>query len=266
MIVRSSLISTFKRCPALAYYEYGLGLTPDTDEPSVDLTFGSLVHDAVDIYHKTGDVKDAISLIENTTLPGNHKRKNVSVAKALIQQYSKKYPNIKLLESETTTLAGQDLPFKVGSHLWRLRIDSIIIHESRKWVGENKTTKRDYLLIRPNDQFISYYIAAKNVDPDISGIMVNSFDPEIVTVDSIFFTPSKSECSQWLKEMEFTIDHLERCAYENVFPTNPYACLQFGARKACYCLPLCQARSIDDKERLIQKFYKINEEAVNLSW
>lgn len=250
----------------LAYYEYGLGLIPDGKEKSIDLTFGSLVHDAVDIFHKTGDIKDAILLIESSDFASTHKRKNKAVAKALLQQYAKKCPNLRLIESETTKLCNQDLAFNVGRHLWRLRIDSIIVHENRKWVGENKTTKRDYLLIRPNDQFISYYIAAKRIDPEISGVMIQSFDPELVSVEPIFFSPTAQECEHWLKEMEFTIDHLERCALENIFPSNPSACLQFGASRACYCLPLCQAQFKEDKERLIAKFYKINEEAVALSW
>lgn len=266
MIVRSSLISTFKRCNALAYYQYGLGLVPDTEEKNIDLTFGTLVHDAVDMFHKTGDIKDALSLIETTQLPGNHKRKNNAIAKALLREYSKRYPSVKLLESETSKIAGQDLSFSIGHHLWKLRLDSVLIYQSRKWVGENKTTRRDYLLIRPNDQFISYYIAAKNVDQDISGVMISIFDSEVVNVDAIFFTPSVSECTEWMKEMEFTIDSLEHCAAELIFPMNPYACYQFGPNRACYCLPLCQARSPEDRERLIQKYYKVNEEAVNLSW
>jgi hypothetical protein len=266
VIVRSSLISTFKRCNALAYYQYALGLVTDTEEKNIDLSFGTLIHDAVDILHKTGDVQDALTLIENTTLPTNHKRKNNAIAKALIREYVKKYPNVKLLESETATLAGQDLAFRVGRHLWKLRMDTVVNYQNRKWVGENKTSRRDYLLVRPNDQFISYYIAAKNVDPEMSGVMVTVFDSEVVNVDSIFFTPSTGECAEWKEEMEFTIDHLERCAFEGIFPTNPYACFQFGPSKACYCLPLCQARSKADREKFIQKYYKINDEAVNLSW
>lgn len=266
MIVRSSLISTFKRCPALAYFQYGLGLVPDVEESSTDLDFGSLVHDAADILHKTGDINDALSLIEATKLPNGHKRKNNAVAKALLREYSKRYPNVKFLESESSMLAGQDLSFHVGKHLWKLRLDSVVLYQTRKWVGENKTSRRDYVLVRPNDQFISYYIAAKLVDPDISGVMLILFDSEVVNVDAVFFTPSRGECEEWKEEMEFTIDHMERCAYEGIFPTNPYTCFQFGPSRACYCLPLCQARSKAERERLIQKYYKINEEAVGLSW
>lgn len=266
MIVRSSLVSTFKRCPALAYYQYGLGLIPDTVEDNIDLAFGSLVHDAVDVFHKTNDIKDAIMFIENSDLPRGHKRKTKPVAKALLQSYAKKYPNIKVLESETTHLIGQDLCFNVGRHYWKLRLDSIILHQNRLWVGENKTTRRDYLLVRPNDQFISYYIAAKTVDPDISGVMLTVFDSEVVGVDSVFFTPSKEECSKWFKEMEFTIDWIEKCAYENIFPMDGNACYKYGPKKSCYCLPLCQARTATDREHLIKKYYTINEEAVNLSW
>ena len=266
MIVRSSLISAYKRCPALAYYQYGLGLTPDTEEKDIDLAFGSLVHDATDLFHKTGDVNDSLQFIESSSLPTGHKRKTKPVAKALIQSYVRKYPEVRVVESETTNLIGQDLSFKIGHHLWKLRIDSILLYQNRLWVGENKTTRRDYLLVRPNDQFISYYIAAKTVDPEISGIMLNIFDSEVVGVDSIFFTPSKEECAEWLVEMEFTIDELERCAYENIFPRDGNSCYKYGPKKACFCLPLCQARSQVDRDRLIQKYYTVNEEAVNLSW
>lgn len=266
MIVRSSMISTFKRCNALCYYQYGLGLITDADEGNIDLAFGTLVHDAVDMFHKTGDINDALTLIENVTLPSNHKRKNSAIAKALLREYVKRYPDIKLHESETQSIQGHDLNFNVGRHLWKLRMDSVITYQNRLWMGENKTTNRAYILIRPNDQFISYYIAAKKVNSDISGVMISVFDPEIVNVDAIFFTPSASECETWCKEMEFTIDSIEACAEKEIFPTNPYACLQFGFNRSCYCLPLCQARSVEERDRLIQKYYKVNEEAVNLSW
>ncbi len=265
MLVRSSLVSTFKRCCALAYYQYVLGLTPDVEGKSQDLAFGSLVHDASDMFNKTGDVKDSFSYIEGYELPFD-KRKNKAVAKALIRSYAKQFAGTVFTESESSMLLGQDLTFPIGRHFWRLRLDGVAIYQGKTWLTENKTTQNNYLLTRPNDQFLSYYIAAKRIDPSISGIMLTHFDVDTVRVTRSYITPTKDEIDEWLIETEFFIDYMEHCAWEGIFPTNPMACLQFGYRKPCYCLPLCQARSHEERHYLIHKYYKVNNEAIDLSW
>jgi len=262
MIVRSSSVAMFKTCPKKAYYAYVRGLYREGTE-SIDISFGKLVHDAVDIYHKTGDIRDALSFIDNTQLSSNHKRKTPAAAKALLNYYYKHYRGVKPIESETVLLDGRELAFNIGHHEWRLRVDSIVQWRERLWVGENKTTRKEYILLRPNDQFISYYIAVKLHDSQLSGLVVFCFDVESLTVQPFFLIPSQEECNMWLEETKVLLDTIEHYVETGIFPKNPSACLQYVGRP-CPFLCLCQAPA--NEEYLIEQYFSVDNAAKELAW
>lgn len=265
MILRSSSYASFKRCIRHGYYAYTNGLVLKDAKLSPDLEYGRLLHDAADMYIKTGDVEDGIKLLQQSDLPQTGRKSKV-MASILLRNYKKKFTGFKFLESEFNRFNDQDLELPIGKHIWKLRIDSLVSYQEKTMGVENKTTKSEYLLVNPNDQFISYFITMKQVIPDLDGMILASLDSDAVDVNLTFFSPPMERCKEWLKETEHLADYIEKCHDDNIFPKIPSGCMMYGPWKKCIYLPLCQLDTEEERQAMIKDKYEISEKALNLSW
>lgn len=265
MILRSSSYASFKRCIRHGYYAYTNGLVLKDAKLSPDLEYGRLLHDAADMYIKTGDVEDGIKLLQQSNLP-QIGRKSKVMASILLRNYKKKFTGFKFLESEFNRFNGQDLELPIGNHIWKLRIDSLVSYQEKTMGVENKTTNSKYLLVNPNDQFISYFITIKQVIPYLNGMILASLDSDAVDVNLTFFSPTLDRCREWLKETEHFADYIEKCHDDNIFPKVPSGCMMYGPWKKCIYLPLCQLDNDEERQAMIKDKYEVNKEALNLSW
>lgn len=265
MILRSSSYAAFKRCIRYGYYAYTNGLVLKDAKLSPDLEYGRLLHDAADMYIKTGDVEDGIKLLQQSDLPQTGRKSKV-MASILLRNYKKKFTGFKFLESEFNRFNDQDLELPIGKHIWKLRIDSLVSYQEKTMGVENKTTKSEYLLVNPNDQFISYFITMKQVILALDGMILASLDSDAVDVNLTFFSPPMERCKEWLKETEHLADYIEKCHDDNIFPKIPSGCMMYGPWKKCIYLPLCQLDTEEERQALIKDKYETSEEALNLSW
>ncbi|HBR21589.1 MAG TPA: hypothetical protein DD713_03330 [Nitrospiraceae bacterium] len=257
MIVRSSNFATFKECPAKAHFMYELGLARSGGK-SIDLLFGSIVHDAIDMYNKTGDIQDAFALIDSIKWPPSTK-KNPALAKVFVRLYVRKQNGKKKLFSERL------FSFFLGQHEWRGRWDGLTLETYGLLIDELKTTNWRFFISKPNDQFISYYKAARErFGEQVHGILLYDFDVARADVKQEVIRFTDDEVKVWEEETLLEIDFYDRCQRNQVWPKRPASCLLYGINYPCPYIPLCQ--SPNTAEMLMRKMFVVSEEARTLSW
>ena len=254
MILRSSMVSDFKSCPAKAAYKYEVGITPIQSGRSNDLEFGSLVHQAIEIYHNHS-LDEAVSLIENSGM-SETRRKNRSTAKALL----KTYVSTNSVQMERTE---SSFSFKIGSHTWQGRFDGIGWYNGGRWVLEHKTTQPNYLILKPNDQFVAYWLGGFIYYHDIQGVLVNSLDCDKLQVTRYPVTFSRDEKEEWITEMKALAETYKRYRSKGIFPRNPGACFAFN--RLCPYYPLCQEPD-SSRQVIVEKCYQENSFVKNMEW
>jgi hypothetical protein len=257
VIVRSSSFATFKECPAKAHFMYELGLVRP-GRKSIDLLFGSIVHDAIDMFNKTGDLQDAFSLIESVEWPPSNK-KTPALAKLFVRLYAKRQQGAQKIFSE------RDFKFFLGSHEWRGRWDGLTIMQEGIFIDELKTTNWRFFIPKPNDQFISYYKAARERFGDqVKGIYLYDFDVQRADIKQEVIRFTDAEVEIWEKEALLDIDYFERCKKADIWPKRASSCLLYGLDYPCAYIPICQSPAT--AEMLTRKMFTISEEARTLSW
>ena len=254
MIVRSSFLSEMKLCIARAHFMYDLGLVRTGGSPNPDLFFGSAMHKAIEIFHKQGLREAKIHLNELVFPP--HGKKTLGCAISLIEIYAASKPP-KLLVAE------KDFTYKIGHHEWKGRFDGIAKVNNSLYVVEHKTTNPFYLLMKPNDQFISYWAGARIYFDDVAGVLINSLDPARREVNRYLITFSVEELEEWREETKLLLSFYSLCKTKGAFPKTPSACKAFS--RDCPYLPICTATS-GQKQLVIDRCYNVCREQKELDW
>lgn len=258
MILRSSLVHDFKQCPAKVCYKYEMGLTPirtgATGQTKNDLEFGRLIHEAIEKFHLT-DLSTALDYINQNSIVET-KRKNLRTAKALIKAYATSTS----LEMESLE---KDFTFKVGSHTWKGRFDGTGFFQGKRWVAEHKTTNPFYLLTKPADQFIAYWIGALVHYQEVEGVLINSLDVDKLEVTQYPVTFTWEEKEEWREETKLLAETYKRYRTKGVFPRYPGACLSYNSM--CPYIPLCSEPE-GNRQIIMDRCYEVNESMKNLEW
>jgi len=256
MIYRSSQINTAKRCIAKAYFQYNLGLRKKgSGKKNPDLFFGTAVHKAIEIFVLENHEK-AIIYLDSLDFPSNS-AKTKAIAKVLLNLFTQKFKDKLLYSERYFALPLSDKIKLLG------RFDLVAENLSGIYIGELKTTIPYYLLYKPNDQFISYYIAGKQEFKNVDKVVLYNLDPNSVDLIVSFIYYTKKEVEDWKKEMIAFINYYQSCVDTNTIVRSPGACLDFHRR--CEFHELCTA---DDNVRklLIESSFETNEEVLNLRW
>lgn len=260
MLIRSSFLSTFKACKAKAFYKYELGLKPlRTTHVKNDLDFGSLVHDTIEQYHLNGDdAGKAMAFLESREIKET-RRKNKATAKTLVQRYIAQC-EVKMLRVEK--LFSYVIPGP-NEHVWLGRFDGIGEWAGERWVIEHKTTKPEYLIHKPNDQFIAYYIGANRLYGGVKGVLLNNLNCDKLEVTTTPITFAQDEVDEWIDEINAVADVYEMYKKLGIFPRNSNACKMYNS--LCSYFPLCTEP--EGSRHLIQeRCYTLDEQSKSLSW
>ena len=255
MLLRSSFLSTAHRCLAEAYYKYHLGLTPiGSGRPNKDLFFGSAVHEAVVKAIKEGE-EVAIQYLDSLLWPPT-KAKSKRVAVALVRRYMRCF-------SPTYVSDERSFIFPVGKHLWRGRFD-IIGYTDGTIVVENKTTKPAFLIQKPNNQFISYYHAARNIFPDFTQFVVYNLDPGMLEIHQYPIRFFDEEIDYWLKTTAKFADYAEECFETGHVPRSDTNCIRFNSR-ICSYYDICTSHG-KVQENVINNCFNVSEEVKKMNY
>lgn len=257
MILRSTFIGDAKSCPKRAFYRYEKGLYVKTDKVNPDLFFGTVIDQLVETYHLEGFevAEDQLNSIRDWP---DHPKKTYQTAKMLLVAYAKnKIPM-------TYVKPQQSFSFDLGEHVWIGRYDGVGEKNGKLWLIEHKTTKPLFLVTKPNDQFISYFIAGRiHYGPDLEGMVINSFDVETKDVKRIFIHYTDEEVDAWKEETKIWADNYERYREMDCFPKNPSSCYQYG--RNCEFRDLCET-SPKMARILESSLYSVNDKLKNMAW
>ena len=256
MIYRSSQISTAKTCIAKSYFKYHLGLVPKgSGGKNPDLFFGTAVHDAIEIYLNSG-IEAANEHLDLLDWPART-QKTLAIAKILLNLFSLKFKDKMLYTEKYFEIEiSPDMTLK-GKY------DLIAENSSGIYVGEYKTTNPFYLMFKPNDQFISYFIASQVDFGEINKVVVYNLDPNSMNIALSLVTFAKEEIDVWLNQTEMFLRFYQQCCDDDIIVKNPGACINFNRK--CPYFELCSSTP-SVMNMLIEAAFEINEEAKNLSW
>jgi hypothetical protein len=247
-----------KECIQKAHLMYDLGLVR-RGVLSVDLFFGLHLQNSIDIYNKTGDLQDGLDYLDSLTSWPTTKKKNITVAKVMLRIYANTDR-----DRNSRTQSEQEFSFRVGTHEWLGRFDSMLTHTDGLYVEENKTTKPAFFQTKPNDQFISYYIGSLYKFDTTQGVITNVFNLDKRCIDRIYITYMEEEVETWLAETALYLDFYELCTERGIYPKMPSSCLMYGPQYACPYISLCTSTTFTFP--YIFDSFAINEEAKSLSW
>jgi hypothetical protein len=256
MIYRSSQVGTAKTCIAKSYFKYHLGLVPKgSNGKNPDLFFGSAVHDAIEIYLQEG-IEKANEMLDSLDWP-SRTPKTKAIAKILLNLFRLKFKDKMLFTEKYFEIEiSKDMTLK-GKY------DLIAENSSGIYVGEHKTTNPLYLMFKPNDQFISYYIASQVDFDGIDKVVIYNLDPNSMDINMSLVTFCQEEIDAWIKQTETFLHFYQHCVENDIIVKNPGACLNFNRK--CPYIELCSSTPSVMK-MLIEASFEINEEAKNLSW
>ena len=254
MIYRSSQIKQAKQCNAKAYYRYTLGIVPKSSgKKNPDLFFGTVVHKAIEILLLEGQEKSNEYLSRLEFPPG---AKTQSIAKILVNLFRMKFKDEAIaceryfqldLDEETTILGKYDLIARSAGGIY---------------VGDYKTTIPYYLTFKPDDQFISYFIAARQ-EFNAQHVVIYNLDPGSVDISMSLITYSEAEIDEWKKEIKKFLGYYQSCVDSGIVPKNPGACMDYGRR--CEYHDLCTA-SPRIRQALIEGAFETDNESLKLMW
>lgn len=255
MICRSTQLKTAKQCIAKSYYRYELGLRRKGNGKSVDLAFGTLVHASIEKLFLEG-YESASRFIDESEFYGKG-QKTKGTARILLNLFRMKFSDeficseqyFKIYLSEEVTLVG--------------KFDFMARGAVGTYVGEIKTTQSYYLQPKPDDQFISYFLAAKQIFPETNFVVLYNLDPGEMNLSLIPVAFSNDEITEWIEETKTFLAYYKKCIDSGNIVRNPGACLDYGYR--CEYHELCtSSRSIRD--HFIKNAFVIDEEQKGLSW
>ncbi|RLA76242.1 MAG: hypothetical protein DRG33_08070 [Deltaproteobacteria bacterium] len=252
MIIRSTLIRTFKECPAKAHLRYEMGLVR-VGEPSVHLTVGKWMHEAIAKFHLEG-FDQAAELLRSKPWASltPHRNKNLQKALSLLYTYAR---------VATWKMEEVERPFNywLRGYEWRGRFDGLGWWNGDLWIIEHKTSSLPDFQTKPNDQLPLYLLAAHQEGLKVEGILLNLLDFTHLAVTPHPITFTQDELNEWQAEAILVADYYRTCAARGVWPRQTRFCGQ------CPYLPICSA-SPEVRGRIIEGFYEVDEEALNKDW
>lgn len=255
MICRSTQLKAAKQCIAKSYYRYELGLRRRGNGKSVDLAFGSLVHNAVEKYLKEGYEKASEYLDREEFYGSGVKTKGT--ARILLNLFRMKFHDeficseqyFKIYLTEDFTLIG--------------KFDFMARGSFGTYVGEIKTSQPYYLISKPDDQFISYYMAAREIWPQTQNVILYNLDPSQMELVLTPISFSADEVKEWQEETKAFLSYYKNCVESGNIVRSPGACLDYGYR--CEYMDLCTT-SKRIREVLVDNAFEVDEEQKNLAW
>lgn len=171
-------LDIFLTCRKKFYWRIVRGLTPERKAPA--LSFGSGIHDALDLYYTDGNMEMAIKKFEETHKDTEDETlRTVAIGKKVLEWYAKVYP------TEPFEVFGKPeigFTFPIGDIMWGGRIDLPIRWSGDLWVMEHKTTSRlsSYFFhqFELNMQVSSYILALEAFTGEkVQGCMINAIEP-----------------------------------------------------------------------------------------
>lgn len=285
LAVDSTSLGEFKTCPRKYYYSIIMGY--QTRLESVDLTFGILLHSAVEHYHKAkaagqGHQEALRSALTwtlvatwNKTLQrpwnsGEPEKNRLTLVRTLVWYLDAHGDNDSLQTVVLTNgKAAVELPFQFDSGFvthsgerWVLcgHLDRIAKLNEVSYVVDLKTTKGSlgpsfFERFSPDNQFSMYALAGRIAfNEPISALIVDAAQVGVTfsRFDRALVQRDAGQADEWLKDTGYWLGMMEAYAIEGYWPQNDKACHQY---RGCQFRQIC-ARSPASRAPWLESQYK----------
>lgn len=286
----ASSMEVFKTCPRKYFYSIVLGRQPS--EESVHLTFGTLLHSAVEMYHKTryfkGEVKGhdealrvVVRWLMNATWDKEHNRpwtpndryKNRwTLLRTAIWYLDSHQDDILMTAMLQNGQPAVELPFTfdtgytafTGERFWMCgKMDRIVIYkpDSNYYITDVKTTKStigEYYFKKysPDNQVTTYSIAGKMVfGINVEGLIIDACQVaiEFSRFDRGLVERSQAQIDEWQEDLGYWLMNLNQCAERNSWPQNDSACDKYGG---CTFRGVCSQKNPSSAMRVLEASYR----------
>jgi RecB family exonuclease len=262
----STMLGTFKECPAKFYYQHILGFQPPGS--NIHLHFGQLFHKGKEHYYhfraegldhqsalnemvekmlEESGTRDATGAFQPWST-ADHPDANIKNRQTLIRSLVWTCEDERNLPFTTYILANgkpavelsfRFQPFEVGGepvtfcgHLDRL----VTTPDDRTWVQDHKTTKQAlsatyFRQFSPHNQFSLYTIAGKVVlDAPCQGVLVSGVQIGVNFTRSALHQVPRPEAvlTEWLHDAKLYIEAAYTYARANHWPMNDKSCGNYG--------------------------------------
>ena len=283
--VDSSSLNEFKICPRRYYYSIVMGRQPQAE--SVHLTFGILMHRAIEDYHKARAVgtlhedalRSVVHWVMKATWDRTHNRpwasgdkyKNRNTLIRTIVWYLDKHAEDVL---QTVILQGGkpavELPFEMDSGYTAFtgeqfilcgKLDRIVTYKSNYFVADIKTTQNtigDYFFkkFNPDNQMSMYSLAgllAFNIP--VEGVIIDGCQvaTDFSRFERAFIERSDFQLHEWQQNLGYWLINLNQCAERNVWPMNDSACTMYGG---CPFRAVCAQANPTAAMRVLEGSYR----------
>jgi len=234
----SSCISDYMGCPRLFYYAWIRRLKTKEDDPS--MRFGSVWHDVMLEWYKTGSAEKAAKFFSQlpSGVTADHKTKGWG--EAIFKEYIERYPD----EPGRTLHLEKVFRIAIGDKLYGGRIDRIENWNDQIYVDDHKTSARlgaqFFDRFRPHVQIDGYCRACKEVVGRCQGAIINGISTAKNPKDRFQRFPSSRtewELQNFDKVFSDWTDDIERDVKRNYFPMKTNYCTYWG--KKCRFWEIC---------------------------
>lgn len=286
----ASSLNEFKTCPRKYYYSIVLGRQPT--EESVHLTFGTLLHSAVELYHKTRYFKEEIrghdeSLrlvvrwLMNATWDRQHNRpwtsddkyKNrFTLVRTVIWYLDQHQDDVLITAMLKDGRPAVELPFSypagyvafTGEEFMMCgKMDRIVIYkpDSNYYISDVKTTKSTinewyFRKFTPDNQVSTYSIAGSVVfGIPVQGLIIDAAQVaiEFSRFERGLVERSTAQLTEWQEGLGYWLMSLNHCAETNTWPMNDSACDKYGG---CPFRPVCAQSNPSAAARVLEGAYR----------
>jgi PD-(D/E)XK nuclease superfamily len=239
-----SMLNKFASCRKAYDYRYNQMLTHENK--SVNMSFGSTIHDGIAAWYKTHDIAAVVNAMEQTSaelkLPDNEvdPKHSLQRARDVMMKYIDRYKDndINVLAVEVPFLV--EVETKTKPFLFAGTIDGLAEmiddeNNNRLYILENKTTSRmgtSYLKgYRPNNQITAYWWAlTKYMDRPIYGAILNII--YLLTKETSFIRNTTRraqwELDRWEDDLRKIVEDIRMAVNDNRFYLNTSQCAVMG--------------------------------------
>jgi hypothetical protein len=287
--IDSSSLSEFKVCPRKYYYSIVLGRQPTTE--SVHLTFGTLLHSALELYHKSrfrqeggldhpNALRATVEWLMGATWDREHKRpwssndkyKNRFTLIRTVVWYLDQYQEDVLVTAVLKDgRPAIELPFAIDSGYTAFtgeefilcgKIDRIAIFkpDSNYYVTDVKTTQStigDYYFKKftPDNQVSTYSLAGTLAfGIPVQGLIIDACQVaiEFSRFERGLIERSQAQLTEWQEDLGYWLMNLNHCAETENWPRNDSACDRYGG---CPFRPVCSQRNPNAAQQVLMGSY-----------
>lgn len=282
--IDSSSLSEFKICPRKYYYSIVLGRQPHAE--SVHLTFGILLHKAVELYHKErptnphyvamrAAVKWALEATwdKTTNKPwdSNDRYKNrFTLIRTLVWYLDHYEHDIVATAPYADGRAAVEVPFSIDSGYtaptgedYRLcgTLDRIVLFQNQYYVMDVKTTKSSigqyyFDKYSPDNQVTIYSLAGSTIfHQPIQGLIIDACQVliEKSAFERGFIDRTPYQIDEWQSQLGYWLMNMSQCAEREEWPKNDTACDRYGG---CPFRPVCAQPHKAAETRMLEGAYR----------